>query len=52
MPTHRNFARAVVLGPDVYVVGGSELSGSSHSSAGSTIVERFHDARCERRAPA
>jgi N-acetylneuraminic acid mutarotase len=52
MPTRRNFARAVPLGDDVYVVGGSELPGSSHSSAGSTVVERFHQSGCPRRSPA
>ena len=52
MPTRRNFARAVTLGDDVYVVGGSELPGSSHSSAGSTIVERFRQVNCPRRPPA
>lgn len=38
-------------GDDVYVVGGSELPGSSHSSAGSTIVERFRQVNCPRRPP-
>ena len=41
MPTARNFARAVSLRGPIYVVGGSRAPGSSHSSAGSTIVERF-----------
>jgi N-acetylneuraminic acid mutarotase len=42
MPTARNFARAVLLNIDVYVVGGSLNAGSSHASAGSTVVESFH----------
>lgn len=42
MPTARNFARAVLLGDDVYVVGGSPTPGSSHASEGSSIAERFH----------
>jgi N-acetylneuraminic acid mutarotase len=42
MPTARNFARAVLFGDDVYVVGGSPTAGSSHSSAGSAVVESFH----------
>jgi len=41
MPTGRNFARAVVLGDAVYVVGGSPTPGPSHASEGSTIVERY-----------
>lgn len=41
MPTARNFARAVVFEGAVYVVGGSREAGSSHSSAGSDVVERF-----------
>lgn len=41
MPTPRTFARAVVFGDSVYVVGGSPTAGSSHSSAGSGVVERF-----------
>ena len=41
MPTPRNFARAVVLDGAVWVVGGSREPGSSHSSAGSDVVERF-----------
>ncbi len=41
MPTARNFARAVVLDGAVYVVGGSREAGSSHSSAGCDVVERF-----------
>jgi N-acetylneuraminic acid mutarotase len=42
MPTARNFARAVLFGDSVYIVGGSPTAGSSHSSAGSAVVERFH----------
>jgi len=45
MPTARNFARAVLLGDAVYVVGGSPTPGSSHASSGSAVVERFHT-RC------
>lgn len=41
MPTPRNFARAVALRGAIYVVGGSPVPGSSHASAGSTVVERF-----------
>ena len=41
MPTARNFARAVVFEGAVYVVGGSREAGSSHSSAGSDVVERY-----------
>jgi N-acetylneuraminic acid mutarotase len=46
MPTARNFARAVLYDQEVYVVGGSSQAGSSHSSAGSAVVESFH-ADCE-----
>jgi N-acetylneuraminic acid mutarotase len=42
MPTARNFARAVPFGSDVLVVGGSLAPGSSHSAAGSGVVERYH----------
>lgn len=41
MPTPRNFARAVVLGDGVYVVGGSPSPEASHASVGSSIVERL-----------
>ena len=41
MPTPRNFARAVLFGGAVYVIGGSLSPGSSHESAGSRVVERF-----------
>ncbi len=41
MPTARNYARAVVFRDAVYVVGGSRSFGSSHSAAGSRMVERF-----------
>jgi hypothetical protein len=41
LPTARNYARAVVMGDAVYVVGGSLTAGASHSAAGSDIVERF-----------
>lgn len=42
MPTPRNFARAVLFKNEVYVVGGNHSVGMSHSSSGSTTVERFH----------
>jgi N-acetylneuraminic acid mutarotase len=45
MPHARNFARAVPFKGEVYVVGGSPTAGSSHASAGSTLVESYH-ARC------
>jgi N-acetylneuraminic acid mutarotase len=41
MPTARSYARAVVLGSAVHVVGGSRTAGASHSAPGSAIVERF-----------
>jgi SAM-dependent methyltransferase len=41
LPTPRNFARAVVLGNAVYVVGGSPTPGPSHASEGSAVVERY-----------
>ncbi len=41
MPTPRNFARAVVLGSEVFVVGGSPTPEASHASVGSAIVERY-----------
>jgi N-acetylneuraminic acid mutarotase len=41
MPTARNFARAVLIGDAVYVVGGSLEPMTSHASAGSTVVEKF-----------
>ena len=46
MPVARNFARAVLFNGDVYVVGGSEQPGSSHSSAGSARVERYRQPGC------
>jgi N-acetylneuraminic acid mutarotase len=45
MPTARNYARAVAFHGAVYVVGGSRSAGSSHSAAGSRIVERYFIAR-------
>jgi hypothetical protein len=45
MPTPRNFARAVVFGGDVLVIGGSPTPEPSHASEGSAVVERYH-ARC------
>ena len=50
MPTPRNFARAVVLGDAVYVVGGSPTPEPSHASIGSVVVERFRGS-CARRNP-
>ena len=44
MPTARNYARAVVLGGAVYVVGGSPTPEPSHASVGSPIVERYRAA--------
>jgi N-acetylneuraminic acid mutarotase len=41
MPAARNYARAVPFRGSVYLVGGNPAVGMSHSSAGSTIVERF-----------
>jgi hypothetical protein len=43
MPSARNYARAVVLGGWVFLIGGNPDVGMSHSSAGSTLVERFQD---------
>jgi N-acetylneuraminic acid mutarotase len=42
MPTARTYARAVTLGPDVYVVGGTVRPVNNHSSLGTAVVERFH----------
>ncbi len=39
--TARNFARAVMLGRDIYVVGGNLTIEGSHESKGSAIVERM-----------
>ena len=41
LPTARSYARAVVFHDAVFVVGGSRSFGSSHSAAGSRIVERY-----------
>ena len=41
MPSARNYARAVVYGGSVYLVGGNPTVGMSHASSGSTLVERF-----------
>ena len=41
LATARTYPRAVVLGGAVYVVGGSPTPGSSHSAAGSAVVERY-----------
>jgi N-acetylneuraminic acid mutarotase len=45
MPTARNYARAVVLGDAVYVIGGSPAPENSHAATGSAVVERYR-ARC------
>jgi N-acetylneuraminic acid mutarotase len=45
LPTPRNFARAVTFKGAVYIVGGSMAYGSSHSSIGSAVVERFDPPR-------
>ena len=41
MPVPRNYARAVAFNGAVYIVGGSTEYGASHSSKGSTVVDRF-----------
>ena len=41
MPTPRNYARAVVFRGSVWLVGGNPTVGMSHSSSGSTLVDRF-----------
>jgi N-acetylneuraminic acid mutarotase len=41
MPSARNYARAVPFKGSVYLIGGNPTVGMSHSSAGSTTVERF-----------
>jgi len=41
MPTARNYARSVVYHGRIYVVGGSERAGASHSASGSRVVEWF-----------
>lgn len=41
MPTARSFARAVLLGDAVYVVGGSPRLEASHAGHGSAVVERY-----------
>jgi N-acetylneuraminic acid mutarotase len=41
MLSARNYARAVVFGGSVFLVGGNPDVGMSHSAAGSTLVERF-----------
>ncbi len=41
MRAPRNYARAVVFRGAVWLVGGNPAVGTSHSSAGSTLVERF-----------
>jgi N-acetylneuraminic acid mutarotase len=44
MPTARSFARAVLLGDAVHVVGGSLAPEASHAGRGSAVVERY---RCQ-----
>jgi N-acetylneuraminic acid mutarotase len=41
LPKARNYARAVVYRGRIYVVGGSTVVGSVHSSTGSRIVGKF-----------
>jgi N-acetylneuraminic acid mutarotase len=41
MPTARNYARSVVFGGRVYVVGGSTTAGLVHSANGSRVVETY-----------
>ncbi len=41
MRAPRNYARAVVFRDAVWLVGGNSVVGMSHSSSGSTLVERF-----------
>ena len=41
MRSPRNYARAVVFRGSVWLVGGNPTVGMSHSSVGSTLVERF-----------
>lgn len=45
MPSPRNYARPAVLNGSVFLLGGNPTVGMSHSSAGSTLVERFSDCR-------
>jgi N-acetylneuraminic acid mutarotase len=42
LPTPRVYARAAAAGDGVLVVGGSTAAGASHSSQGSTVVERYY----------
>lgn len=42
LPSPRNYARAVVLGDRVYVIGGNPTGGASHSAAGSRLVESWY----------
>lgn len=46
MPHARNFARTVLFGDSVYVVGGGLSPQTSHSPGGSTFVETFTVADC------
>jgi N-acetylneuraminic acid mutarotase len=41
MPSARNYARAVVFRNSVYLIGGNPAVGMSHSSSGSSLVERL-----------
>ncbi len=41
LPTPRNYARAVAFHNRIYVVGGSTVAGSVHSSTGSRLVDAY-----------
>jgi N-acetylneuraminic acid mutarotase len=41
LPTARTYARSVVYGGRIYVVGGSTTAGDGHSANGSRVVETF-----------
>ena len=45
MPVPRNYARVVTFKGAIYVVGGSTEYGASHSSKGSTTVDRYEPGR-------
>ena len=45
MPVPRNYARVVTFKGAIYVVGGSTEYGASHSSKGSTTVDRYQPGR-------
>lgn len=46
MPAPRSFARAVLVGDAVFVVGGSSTPQASHAAAGTAMVARYR-APCE-----